>query len=57
MTAAINDSATVPERLVGVSRDVVDDLIAKMTDPAPEDVQELCDLLFRLLVPSEFRMS
>ena len=54
-TAAINQSATVPERLVGVARDVVDDLAAKLTDPAPEDVGELCDLLYRLLVPAEFR--
>ncbi len=54
-TAAIHQSATVPERLVGVGRDVVDDLAAKLTDPAPEDVGELCDLLYRLLVPAEFR--
>ena len=54
-TAAINQSATVPERLVGVARDVVDDLAAKLTDPAPEDVGELCNLLYRLLVPAEFR--
>lgn len=54
-TAAIHQAATVPERLVGVGRDVVDDLTAKMTDPAPEDVGNLCDLLYRLLVPTEFR--
>lgn len=53
--AAIHQAATVPERLIGVGRDVVDDLTAKMTDPAPEDVEELCDLLYRLLVPTEFR--
>lgn len=53
--AAIHQAATVPERLVGVARDVVDDLTAKMTDPGPEDVEELCDLLYRLLVPTEFR--
>ena len=38
-----------------VSGDVVDDLTAKMTDPAPDEVDDLCDLLYRLLVPSEFR--
>jgi pimeloyl-ACP methyl ester carboxylesterase len=53
--AAIHQAATVPERVVGVARDVVDDLVAKMVDPAPEDVVELCDLLYRLLVPGEFR--
>ena len=54
-TAAINQTATVAERLVRVSGDVVDDLTTKMTDPAPDEVGELCDLLYRLLIPSEFR--
>jgi hypothetical protein len=54
-TAAINQAATVPERFVGVGRDVVDDLIAKMTDPPAEDVEELSHVLQRLLVPAEFR--
>ena len=53
--AAIDEAATVPERLVGVGRDVVDDLIAKTTDPAADDVDELGRLLQRLLVPTEFR--
>ena len=54
-TAAINQTATVAERLVRVSGDVVDDLTTKMTDPAPDEVGDLCDLLYRLLIPSEFR--
>ena len=33
---------------------MVDDLVAKMTDPSPDDVEELCQLLQRLLVPAEF---
>lgn len=53
--AAIHQAATVPERFVGVGRDVIDDLIAKMTDPAPDDVENLSRLLQRLLVPAEFR--
>ena len=53
--AAIHEAATVPERLVGVGRDVVDDLVAKMTDPAADDVDELCQLLQQLVVPGEFR--
>ena len=53
--AAIHQAATVPERFVGVGRDVVDDLIAKMTDPSPDDVEELSQLLQRLLVPTEFQ--
>jgi pimeloyl-ACP methyl ester carboxylesterase len=52
--AAIHEAATVPERLVAVGRDVVDDLVAKMTDPAADEVDDLCDLLYRLLVPAEF---
>jgi len=53
-SAAIDQAATVPERVVGVARDVVDDLTAKMTDPAPSEVGELCDLMNRLLMPAEF---
>jgi hypothetical protein len=53
-TAAIHQAATVPERFVGVGRDVVDDLIVKMTDPPSSDVDELSHLLQQLLVPSEF---
>lgn len=53
--AAIDQSVTVAERLVRVSDDVVDDLTAKMTDPAPDQVADLCDLLYRLLIPTEFR--
>ena len=52
--AAIHEAATVPERLVAVGRDVVDDLVAKMTDPPEDEVESLCDLLNRLLVPPEF---
>ena len=52
--AAIHQAATVPERFVGVGRDVIDDLIVKMTDPPSSDVDELCQLLQRLLVPGEF---
>jgi len=55
--AAINRSATVPERLIGVGRDVVDDLVAKMTDPPADEVAELSDLLYRLLLPAEFRQA
>ena len=52
--AAIHQAATVPERFIGVGRDVVDDLIVKMTDPPASDVDELSQLLQRLLVPTEF---
>jgi hypothetical protein len=55
MAAAIHQAATVPERLINVGRDVVDDLVEKMTDPPPEEADGLSDLLYRLLVPAEFR--
>ena len=53
--AAIHSAATVPERVIGVGRGFVDELVEKMTDPRAEDVGDLCKLLYRLLVPTEFR--
>ena len=40
-----------------VERRLVDDLTTKMTDPAPDEVGELCELLYQLLVPTEFRST
>jgi pimeloyl-ACP methyl ester carboxylesterase len=53
--AAIHQAATVPERFVGVGRDVVDDLVAKMIDPSADDAKTFGRLLQRLLVPLEFQ--
>jgi hypothetical protein len=53
--AAITQAATVPERVVGVSRDVIDELAEKCTDPAADALGDLSDLLYRLVVPPEFR--
>ena len=53
--AAIHSAATVPERLITVGSDLVDELVKKMTDPGADDVDELCRLLYHLLVPTEFR--
>ena len=53
--AAIDETATVAERLVTVGNDIVEDLTKKMTDPAPDEVGQLCELLYQLLVPTEFR--
>ena len=53
--AAIHQAATVPERLITVSSDVIDDLVERMTDPPAETVDDLCRLLYRLLVPADFR--
>jgi pimeloyl-ACP methyl ester carboxylesterase len=53
--AAIHQASTVPERLIPVGRDVVDDLVEKMTDPPGEEIGDLSDLLYRLVLPAEFR--
>jgi pimeloyl-ACP methyl ester carboxylesterase len=53
--AAIHQAATVPERLVTVGGDLIDELILRMTDPPAEAVDDLSSLLYRLLVPAEFR--
>jgi pimeloyl-ACP methyl ester carboxylesterase len=52
--AAIHEAATVPERIVRVDRKLIAELVERTTDPPPEEVEELCDLLMQLLVPSEF---
>ena len=53
--AAIHEAATVPERIITVSSGLIDDLVEKMIDPPEEAVDDLCRLLYRLLVPAEFR--
>jgi pimeloyl-ACP methyl ester carboxylesterase len=52
--AAIDQSATVAERVVRAQSDVIDELVAKMTNPDQSEVEELCDLLYGLLVPPDF---
>jgi pimeloyl-ACP methyl ester carboxylesterase len=53
--AAIHSAATVPERVVTVGSGLVEDLVKKMTNPRADEVDDLCRLLYRLLVPTEFR--
>ena len=38
-----------------VGNDIVDDLIEEDDRPAPDEVGQLCRLLYQLLVPTEFR--
>ena len=52
--AAIHQAATVPERLVRLDRSLITELVERTTDPPPEEVDELCELM-QLLVPSDFR--
>ena len=53
--AAIHEAATVPERLVRIDRSLIDELVERTTDPPADKVEDLCNLLGRLLVPAEFR--
>jgi pimeloyl-ACP methyl ester carboxylesterase len=52
--AAIHQAATVPERVVRIDRRLIAELVERTTDPPPEEVDELSELM-HLLVPSEFR--
>jgi pimeloyl-ACP methyl ester carboxylesterase len=51
--AAIHQ-ATVPERLIRVDPKLVGELVERTTDPPPEEVDHLSDLVLQLLVPSDF---
>jgi hypothetical protein len=53
--AAIHQAATVPERVLRVDRTLIDDLVERMTEPPVDQVNRLCELLSRLLVPHDFR--
>ena len=53
--AAIHSSATVPERVLRVQPAMIDDLVERLTDPAPDRVGRLSDFLARFLVPPDFR--
>ena len=52
--AAIHQAATVPERIVRIDRTLIAELVERTTDPPPEEIDELCELM-HLLVPSDFR--
>jgi pimeloyl-ACP methyl ester carboxylesterase len=53
--AAIHQAATVSERLITVDRELIDELVERMTDPPAGAVRDLSELLHHLLVPAEFR--
>jgi len=52
--AAITETATVAERDLGVDFALVDELVARMTDPLAARLDDLGDLLRRLLLPADF---
>ena len=52
--AAITETATVAERDLGVDFALVQELVARMTDPLAARLDDLGDLLRRLLLPADF---
>ena len=52
--AAITETATVAERDLGVDFALVEELVARMTDPLAAQLDDLGDLLRRLLLPADF---
>ncbi len=53
--AAINETATVPERIITIDRELLDDLVERMSDPPADQVATLGRTLHRFLIPHEFR--
>ncbi len=53
--AAIHSSATVPERVLRVQPAMIDDLVGRLADPAPDRAGRLSDFLGRFLIPPDFR--
>ena len=53
--AAIDDGAVVPERIMPVRWDLIEDLIGQMVDPDPGTIKENADLLAGFVVPADFR--
>ena len=52
--AAITDTATVAERALGVDFTLVEELVVRMTDPLANRLDDLGNLLRRLLLPADF---
>ena len=52
--AAITETATVAERDLGVDFALVEELVARLTDPLAARLDDLGDLLRRLLLPADF---
>jgi hypothetical protein len=52
--AAITETATVAERDLGVDFALVDEMVARMTDPLAAQLDGLGDLVRRLLLPADF---
>ena len=53
--SAITDTATVPERLIGVDLALVREAAARMTKPAVADLAPMASFMAQLVVPRDFR--
>ena len=53
--SAITDTATVPERLIGVDLALVREAATRMTKPRTEDLPSLASFMGQLVVPRDFR--
>ena len=53
--SAITDTATVPERLIGVDLALVGQAAARMTKPRTEDLASMASFMGQLVVPHDFR--
>lgn len=55
-SAAISDTAVVPERIIPLDWTLVEDIITRMTNPDdPASIPDLSGLMARLFVPRDFR--
>jgi CHAT domain-containing protein len=53
--AALTERSTIPERLVAVNQQLVEQLIDRLTAPIPGDAADLPRLLTRFVVPVDFQ--
>jgi len=54
--AAVAQNSTIPERIVGVDPSLLAEAVRRMTDPGPEEFEQLTARLTRMVVPREFRL-
>jgi CHAT domain len=52
--AAIDETATVPERVVPIDPGLLSELVVRMTDPSVDQAHALGGTLYRLAVPADF---
>jgi hypothetical protein len=53
--AAITGTATVPERQIEADPRLIDDIIARMNPPREDELQDLAELMSRMVLPSDLQ--